>query len=129
MVLGVTDTPNLRRIAAKTGMPLPEDRASPDAVAEMGLQRLSYGPVHNWGLADDDPRRSTTTVLNPLEADRPELAQQAGVPPYVVFHDSTLREMATLRPASLAALGEIGGVGTRKLEAYGDAFLEVIRRY
>jgi len=68
-------------------------------------------------------------LFDALRELRRELAQQAGVPPYVVFHDSTLREMATLRPASLAALGEIGGVGTRKLEAYGDAFLEVIRRY
>jgi ATP-dependent DNA helicase RecQ len=51
------------------------------------------------------------------------------VPPYVIFHDSTLREMAGLRPASLAALGELGGVGTRKLEAYGEAFLSVIRQH
>ena len=51
------------------------------------------------------------------------------MPPYVIFHDSTLREMAEVRPASLAALGEIGGVGTRKLEAYGDAFLGIIRQY
>jgi ATP-dependent DNA helicase RecQ len=60
---------------------------------------------------------------------RRALAQEAGVPPYVIFHDSTLREMAAMRPPSLAALGEIGGVGARKLEAYGDAFLEVIRQF
>ena len=60
---------------------------------------------------------------------RRELAKEAGVPPYVIFHDSTLREMAAARPASLSALGEIGGVGTRKLEAYGDAFLGVIRGF
>ncbi|MBW8754078.1 MAG: DNA helicase RecQ [Sphingomonadales bacterium] len=60
---------------------------------------------------------------------RRALAQEAGVPPYVIFHDSTLREMATLRPPSLAALGEVGGVGARKLEAYGDAFLQVIRQF
>ena len=66
-------------------------------------------------------------LFDALRALRRDLAQQAGVPPYVVFHDSTLREMATLRPASLAALGEVPGVGARKLEAYGDAFLEVLR--
>ncbi|WP_211295023.1 DNA helicase RecQ [Novosphingobium guangzhouense] len=60
---------------------------------------------------------------------RRELAKEAGVPPYVIFHDSTLREMATARPASLDDLGSIGGVGTRKLEAYGDAFLQVIRQH
>jgi ATP-dependent DNA helicase RecQ len=59
---------------------------------------------------------------------RRELALEAGVPPYVIFHDATLREMAARRPANLAALGEIGGVGARKLEAYGEAFLGVIRQ-
>ena len=51
------------------------------------------------------------------------------MPPYVVFHDATLREMAARRPASLAELGEISGVGARKLEAYGDAFVLVIRQH
>jgi ATP-dependent DNA helicase RecQ len=59
---------------------------------------------------------------------RRELAAEAQLPPYVIFHDSTLREMAAARPATLAELGEIGGVGARKLEAYGDSFLAVIRR-
>ncbi len=60
---------------------------------------------------------------------RREIASEAGVPPYVVFHDSTLREMAQLRPQSLSALGEITGVGARKLEAHGQAFLNVIRQH
>ncbi|MCW1429044.1 DNA helicase RecQ [Novosphingobium sp. JCM 18896] len=68
-------------------------------------------------------------LFDALRELRRALAQEASVPPYVIFHDSTLREMAALRPASLAALGEIGGVGTRKLEAYGDAFLQVIRQH
>ena len=59
---------------------------------------------------------------------RRELASEAQLPPYVIFHDATLREMAALRPTSRAELAEIGGVGARKLEAYGDAFLTVIRR-
>lgn len=68
-------------------------------------------------------------LFDALRVLRRELAEEAGVPPYVIFHDSTLREMAGLRPNSLSVLGEIGGVGTRKLEAYGDAFLAVIRRF
>ena len=66
-------------------------------------------------------------LFEALRARRRELAQQAQVPPYVIFHDSVLREMATLRPSSIGALGRLSGVGARKLEAYGDAFLSVIR--
>ena len=51
------------------------------------------------------------------------------MPPYVIFHDSTLREMAEQRPTSLTELGHISGVGQRKLDAYGDAFLAAIRPY
>jgi ATP-dependent DNA helicase RecQ len=80
-------------------------------------------------------RRRGSTVANPtgdplfeaLRAKRRALAAEASVPPYVIFHDSVLREMATSRPASIGALGRISGVGARKLEAYGDAFLQVIR--
>ena len=68
-------------------------------------------------------------LFDALRACRRELAQEAGVPPYVIFHDSTLREMAEQRPASLAELGHISGVGQRKLDAYGDAFLAAIRPY
>jgi ATP-dependent DNA helicase RecQ len=60
---------------------------------------------------------------------RRELAAEAQLPPYVIFHDATLREMAALRPSSLSEMGAISGVGARKLEAYGDAFLAVIRRH
>ncbi len=67
-------------------------------------------------------------LFDALRELRREIAQTAGVPPYVVFHDSTLREMTALRPATLGALGEITGVGTRKLEAHGEAFLAVIRQ-
>lgn len=68
-------------------------------------------------------------LFDALRACRRELAQEAGVPPYVIFHDSTLREMAQQRPASLAELGQVSGVGQRKLDAYGDAFLATIRPY
>jgi ATP-dependent DNA helicase RecQ len=68
-------------------------------------------------------------LFEALRTLRRELAAEAGVPPYVVFHDAVLRDMATGRPASLAQLGAINGVGARKLEAYGDAFLNVIRQH
>jgi len=66
-------------------------------------------------------------LFEALRACRRDLAKAIDVPPYVIFHDSTLREMAALRPDTLTALGRISGVGARKLEAYGMAFLETIR--
>ena len=66
-------------------------------------------------------------LFEALRAKRRELAQEAGLPPYVIFHDSVLRDMAAQRPGSLAELGRVGGVGAKKLEAYGEAFLRVIR--
>ncbi|MEP9358849.1 DNA helicase RecQ [Sphingomonas sp. KR3-1] len=66
-------------------------------------------------------------LFEALRAKRREIAQETGLPPYVIFHDSVLRDMALLKPGSIAALGNISGVGARKLDAYGDAFLQVIR--
>ncbi|HEU0234404.1 MAG TPA: DNA helicase RecQ [Gallionella sp.] len=62
-----------------------------------------------------------------LKAKRMELAREQGVPPYVIFHDSTLLEILNQRPASLAELGRISGVGQAKLARYGDAFLGVLK--
>ena len=67
-------------------------------------------------------------LFEALRAVRRDLARDQGVPPYVIFHDATLREMAALKPRTRGALGTIAGVGTKKLEAYGDAFLEAIRQ-
>ena len=68
-------------------------------------------------------------LFEALRACRRDLAKAGGVPPYVVFHDSTLREMAELKPTSLVALGRISGVGDAKLEKYGAAFVTVIREH
>ena len=66
-------------------------------------------------------------LFEALRAKRREIAQETGLPPYVIFHDSVLRDMALLKPESISAMGNISGVGARKLDAYGDAFLQVIR--
>ncbi|SFG23170.1 DNA helicase RecQ [Neptunomonas qingdaonensis] len=57
---------------------------------------------------------------------RKRLADEQDVPPYVIFHDATLMEMVMYRPATSHQLHKISGVGERKLELYGEAFLEVI---
>ena len=68
-------------------------------------------------------------VFEALRNRRRELAIEGSVPPYVIFHDATLREMAQVKPDSLSALSRITGVGSRKLDAYGDAFLAVLRLF
>jgi ATP-dependent DNA helicase RecQ len=60
---------------------------------------------------------------------RKELAETQGVPPYVIFQDAVLMEMMERRPANLTALGQLSGVGVRKLERYGEDFLRVINRH
>jgi ATP-dependent DNA helicase RecQ len=62
-----------------------------------------------------------------LRTVRTETARRRGVPPYVIFHDATLREMARLRPTSLSALLAVKGVGARKAEDLGELFLTAIR--
>jgi ATP-dependent DNA helicase RecQ len=66
-------------------------------------------------------------LFDALRALRRDIAQEIGVPPYVIFHDSVLRDIAAERPANRAQMGRITGVGARKLEAYGDRFLQVVR--
>jgi ATP-dependent DNA helicase RecQ len=116
-----------------------------DALRANDFGGLEFGPGARGILKGGDrvslvlpPRRERrrrgSAAANPvgdqlfeaLRAKRRELAQEAQVPPYVIFHDSVLREMASVRPATLTALSRISGVGARKLEAYGDAFLQVI---
>ena len=62
-----------------------------------------------------------------LREARRVLAAAASVPPYVIFHDSTLRAIAALRPVTVAELGGVSGVGARKLEAYGAAMLAALK--
>jgi len=66
-------------------------------------------------------------LWNALRACRKRLAEEFGVPPYVVFHDATLKEMVQQRPMTERTLLKISGVGDSKMERFGDAFLEVIR--
>jgi ATP-dependent DNA helicase RecQ len=68
-------------------------------------------------------------LFDALRAARRAIAAEAGVPAYVVFHDSTLREIAAARPRSLAELSEISGVGEAKLRSYGEAMIEAVRSF
>jgi len=61
-----------------------------------------------------------------LRSLRRKLAEEHSVPPYVIFPDATLLEMLRSQPGSLSEMAEVSGVGARKLERYGQAFLEVL---
>jgi ATP-dependent DNA helicase RecQ len=73
--------------------------------------------------ANDDP------LWQALKAKRLELAREQGVPPYVIFHDSTLLEILNHRPQTLDEMRKISGIGQAKLTRYADYFLEVISNY
>jgi len=73
----------------------------------------------------DDP--ATLSLFEKLRARRRELAEEQGVPPYVIFHDKTLAAMAHHRPVTNEMFLNIGGVGAKKLEGYGETFMALIR--
>lgn len=81
------------------------------------------------GGASATPNPVGDPLFDALRAMRRELAAEANVPPYVIFHDAVLRAMASERPATRSALADIPGVGGKKLDAWGDAFLNVIRQF
>ena len=78
--------------------------------------------AESWQDVDRD-------LFERLRAVRLEIARARGVPPYVIFHDTTLRELARLRPTTMDALHGIRGVGARKAEDLGDLFLAAIREH
>ena len=82
-------------------------------------QRSSNAKAAYDGLSDDP-------LWLALKAKRLALAREQGVPPYVIFHDSTLLEILNNRPQSLLELSRITGVGRAKLDRYGDDFLQVL---
>jgi ATP-dependent DNA helicase RecQ len=75
-----------------------------------------------------DPGAYDRLLFEALRALRRTIAEERGVPPYLVFSDASLRDMARRRPATLEQLRDVKGVGDWKLETFGARFLAVIRR-
>jgi ATP-dependent DNA helicase RecQ len=73
-------------------------------------------------------RAEDRALFKELRQLRKQLAEEADVPPYVVFSDATLTELARYRPKTESELLGINGVGMRKLERFGAAFLALLRR-
>ncbi|WP_416833001.1 MAG: DNA helicase RecQ [Erythrobacter sp.] len=68
-------------------------------------------------------------LFEALRERRASLAKENGIPAYIIFHDSVLRAMANDRPHTIAQMGQLQGVGEKKLDTWGDAFLQVIRDF
>ena len=79
------------------------------------------------GIHEETEAAAEAELFSRLSALRRELASAAGVPPYVVFQDKSLYEMAKKRPKDTLGLSSVSGVGKARLEKYGEAFLSVIR--
>ena len=105
----------LKDPAAGAGLSLARQRKPPKG---RGPAR-SRVEAESWEGVDRD-------LFEALRALRLRLARERGVPPYVIFHDTTLRELAKHKPTSLDALRHIYGVGARKAEDHGEAVLQVI---
>jgi DNA helicase-2/ATP-dependent DNA helicase PcrA len=89
-------------------------------LAELGVARTR-------SIRTSARKAAWTPLGERLRAWRLERARTDGVPPYVVFHDSVLHEIAETRPASLAELAQVAGVGPAKLERYGPDVLLALR--
>ena len=87
---------------------------------EQVWQKIVIRPVQQ---TEDD------TLFEQLRSLRKEISQREGVPPYVIFHDSTLREMSSVCPTDKQAMLQVKGVGEAKYEKYGELFLECLQNY
>ena len=114
-----------------------------DALRTDAYGGLSFGPgarpilkgEQELTIAGPPPRRGASRkrqdgppdpLFDALRETRRKLASDAGVPPYVIFHDSTLREIAASKPRNLDELGLVQGVGAVKLARYGQAMLAAL---
>ncbi|MFT7506738.1 MAG: ATP-dependent DNA helicase RecQ, partial [Gammaproteobacteria bacterium] len=73
-----------------------------------------------------DIKEEDSALWEALRACRRELASEQGIPPFMIFHDATLKDMLDHKPSSLASFSNISGVGQKKLDQYGAEFLAVL---
>jgi ATP-dependent DNA helicase RecQ len=97
-----------------------------EAPAAKGRSKRSSGKSGS-AVAGSFSSAADRELWEALRELRMALAKAQDVPPYVVFHDATLAEMVRQRPTSPQALATLSGIGERKLAAYGEDFLQLIR--
>ncbi|MCC2638060.1 MAG: ATP-dependent helicase RecQ [Moraxellaceae bacterium] len=92
-------------------------------------QARTVTPRKTGGKPALDISSEDRVLWEALRSRRRQLALEQGVAPYVIFHDSTLMAILAARPRSLDEMGRLAGVGEKKLERYGEAFLDVVNEY
>ena len=102
-----------------------EFRRDPRPIKPVGEKKAGKSSVRPVSDLENQRDRNLFEKLRSL---RLEISKQLSVPPYVIFHDKTLKELAVRRPESRDQLLEITGIGERKAEQYGAAFLEAIKK-
>jgi ATP-dependent DNA helicase RecQ len=111
-----------RPVMLRRDVPVPKAKP-PRRAAASGGSAAGAGPA---GLEADDLSAADAAVFEKLRAWRGATAKEQSVPAYVVFHDATLRLIATAAPATLAELSQISGVGEAKLAKYGEHILRLL---
>ena len=99
------------------------------ALARQKRPAKDRGPRRARGVEAESWQDVDRDLFEKLRGVRLEIARERGVPPYVIFHDTTLRDMARLRPMTIDALRHVRGVGERKAADLGERFLAVLREH
>jgi ATP-dependent DNA helicase RecQ len=103
------------RAARKAGFAEPDAFGAPDESAPRGARD-----------SNPDADEEGATLFDALRAWRLQVAKSQSLPPYVIFHDTVLRDIAAVRPSTREALAEVKGMGASKLERYAEAVLAVV---
>jgi ATP-dependent DNA helicase RecQ len=98
-----------------------------EVTLELRRELTTKAPKSAASAASQLVRSEERETWEALRALRRKLAEEHGVPPYVIFPDATLLEMLRSQPGTLSDMARISGVGARKLERYGEAFLEALQ--
>jgi ATP-dependent DNA helicase RecQ len=112
---------------------LPAVETAPEATEEQIVEQTTPEETAEQATEQAAPREITAEqaghLFERLAALRKKISSEVKLPPYIIFHDSTLKEMCRRLPADLETLGQISGVGESKLTKYGARFLEAIHEF
>jgi ATP-dependent DNA helicase RecQ len=129
-LLRQTDEPYAVLALTERGVALLKDADALPGLALARQRRVSKDRRASRARPDTEAWKDVDhDLFDRLRAVRLRLARERGVPPYVIFHDTTLRELARVKPSSVDELSGIYGIGARKAQQLGAAFVDEIRAH